>query len=195
VPEGKKVLLYLGRLHPKKGLKELVQAWSIRSKTKGRDWALAIIGWDQAGFQFELESSANVRGLDSIYFLGPRFGGEKHAAFAKADAFILPSHSEGLPMVVLEAWANSRPVLATDACNLEIGFSRGAEWRITPTVDGIVAGLDWLFNAEPSSLNSMGLKGRTLAAERFSWNEVSTSFTQVYSWLEGRGSRPDCVQE
>ena len=68
---------------------------------------------------FHLPSSK----LPSVVFLGPQFGEAKAACYRNCDAFILPSFSEGLPMVILEAWAYGKPVLMTPQCNLPGGFA------------------------------------------------------------------------
>jgi poly(glycerol-phosphate) alpha-glucosyltransferase len=159
-PEGRKVLLYLGRIHPKKGLVNLLRAWSETLKhrsTEAQSWCLAIAGWDEGGHEAELKQLATESGLKwadlrelktesrnqkaetisafsfqdvSVLFLGPLFGRDKEAAYANCDAFILPSYSEGLPMAVLEAWSYAKPVLMTPECNLPEGFDAGSAIRI-----------------------------------------------------------------
>src|SRR5208282_5225967 len=91
-------LLYLGRLHPKKGLAGLIEAWSnVRRKAEQAGWTLKIVGWDQSGHRTELEALTRKLGAgSSISFAGPRFGEAKAECFREASAFILPSLSEGL---------------------------------------------------------------------------------------------------
>jgi len=127
VEKGRRILLYVGRINKKKGIHFLLQAWgaAIRRKAAGScDWSLVIAGWGQFGHDDEFREQARDAGLtDSVCFLGPVFGDEKLAAFQNADAFVLPSQDEGLPLVVLEAWAAARPVLMTAQCNLPEGFA------------------------------------------------------------------------
>ena len=112
-----KILLYLGRIHPKKGLVNLLKAWAATINSQPsilNSWTLVIAGWDQNGHEQQLKKlSAELKVQDSVVFLGPKFGEEKAACYQNCDAFILPSFSEGLPMVVLEAWAYGKPVLMT----------------------------------------------------------------------------------
>jgi glycosyltransferase involved in cell wall biosynthesis len=130
LPEEAKVLLYLGRLHLKKGLANLLQAWSEVRRAGGeaaQNWYLVIAGWDQDGHQASLEAITLQRNIgDTVHFIGPQFGLDKDAAFRSSDAFVLPSLSEGMPLAVLEAWAHGLPVLMTPHCNLPEGFARGA---------------------------------------------------------------------
>lgn len=100
-PAHRRVLLFLGRLHPKKGLMNLLQAWTA---VPAGSWQIVVAGWDQGGHQQELQSFVHAHGLgDAVTFVGPLHGAAKADAFAAAHGFILPSFSEGLPMTVLEA--------------------------------------------------------------------------------------------
>jgi poly(glycerol-phosphate) alpha-glucosyltransferase len=231
VEPGRKVLLYLGRIHPKKGLVNLLRAWAQIQRTEGRgqraEWILAIAGWDQGGHELELKQlatelaipwadageesrkqkaeSTNQKSnfsfsefqlsafLPSVVFLGPQFGDAKAACHVNCDAFILPSFSEGLPMVILEAWAYGKPVLMTPQCNLPEGFTANAAIQIEPTVESIVAGLNTLFQSSISDLQSTGSRGRALVAARFNWARCAREMVEVYRWLLGSGAKPKCV--
>lgn len=167
-----KVLLFLGRIHPKKGLINALRAWGgvkgQRPKVQSEDeWQFVVAGWDQGGHEAELkrlcveldityaETSAGSLTGDrqftsdggaSVIFPGPAFGETKAALLRRASAFILPSFSEGLPMSVLEAWSYGLPVLMTDHCNLPEGFDSAAALRIGTSVESIAEGLRELFS-------------------------------------------------
>src|SRR5262245_31190569 len=88
-----RTLLYLGRLHPKKNLANLIRAWNEASNSErgdSRRWVLVIAGWDQGGYENGLK---RVGPDPSVVFLGPRFGTEKTECYRRCDAFILPSLS------------------------------------------------------------------------------------------------------
>jgi poly(glycerol-phosphate) alpha-glucosyltransferase len=192
-PAGRKVLLYLGRIHDKKGLAPLLEGWAQVRDAAG-DWLLAIAGWDQGGHEAELKLRASQLGVaDSVLFPGPQFGADKDAAYASCDAFILPSLSEGLPMVVLEAWARAKPVLMTPACNLPEGFAAGAALRIEPNAAHIAASLRALFDTTPDQLRAIGHNGRVLAESKFDWRTVAAQMAAVYVWILGSGPKPACV--
>ena len=196
---GRKTLLYLGRIHPKKGLANLVKAWAALEKSEVRsqksEWTLAIAGWDQGGHEKELRRLSAECGIrDSVVFLGSKFGEEKAACYRNCDAFILPSFSEGLPMVVLEAWAHGKPVLMTPQCNLPEGFAGNAALRIEPETDSIGAGLRRLFEMSADERRDMGARGRSLAARRFAWPGIASEMKAVYEWVLGGGAKPECVQ-
>lgn len=229
--EGRKVLLYLGRIHPKKGLLNLLRAWANVARPQSSDfcplpsgWTLAIAGWDQGEHEAELKRRATELGIawqdvrgqktedvgrrkevaaqssaisrpSSLVFLGPQFGVDKEACYRDCDAFILPSFSEGLPMVVLEAWAHGKPVVMTPECNLPEGFSANAAIRIETDVESIAAGLRALLAAPRSSLLALGQNGYRLAAGKFAWPTIAGEMKQMYEWVLGGGAKPPCVVE
>jgi poly(glycerol-phosphate) alpha-glucosyltransferase len=194
----RKVLLFLSRLHPKKGLPNLLGAWANCQKTdpEARDWALVVAGADDWGHERVLRHLVSDLGMEkSVLFVGPLFGDKKDRALQEAEASVLPSFSEGLPMTVLEAWAWRLPVLFTPQCNLPEGFAEGAAVRADPTVDSLTLGLKTLFRMSDSDRKQMGERGRRLVEERFSWPRVAEQMVSVYQWLLGAGPKPDCVRE
>ena len=192
---GRKVLLFLGRLHPKKGLVSLVRACGrVRRDPAAQDWALVIAGWDQGGHERALQDLVEELSLERfVLFVGPQFGEAKAASYAVADAFVLPSFSEGLPMAVLEAWSHGLPVLMTEACNLPEGIAAEAARRIEPQVGGMAEGLRELFAMSGAERARMGARALRLAAERFSWPSVAAQMKDVYEWVGGRGAPPPTV--
>jgi glycosyltransferase involved in cell wall biosynthesis len=187
----KKVLLYLGRIHPKKGLVNLLKAWATVPQS---DWILEIAGWDQGGHERELKALSSALGVDdSVRFPGPKFGEAKAACYRDCDAFVLSSFSEGVPMVILEAWAHDRPVLMTPECNLPEGFAAGAALRIETNVESIAQGLQNLFAMNAAERAQMGARGLQLARTHFSWPLVANELKQVYEWVLGGGPAPSCL--
>jgi poly(glycerol-phosphate) alpha-glucosyltransferase len=191
--ESRRTLLYLGRLHRKKNLANLIRAWKKAFNSvgpNGDSWVLAIAGWDQGGYESELKQIAVGA---SVVFLGPRFGVEKSECYRTCDAFVLPSLSEGLPMTVLEAWAYAKPVLMTPECNLPEGFSAKAAVRIGTSSDDIAAGLNQLAEMSDGDRIAMGARGRDLVSKNFSWPRIGEEMRAVYEWVLG-GEMPNTVR-
>ena len=188
-PANPKTLLYLGRLHPKKNISNLIRAWneSVNSQPGSGDrWVLAIAGWDQGGYEAQLRQLTTDFGLlTSVIFLAPQFGADKNECYRACDAFILPSLSEGLPMAVLEAWAHAKPVLMTPECNLPEGFEANAALRIGKASEEIAAGLKVLREMSDDDRSQMGNHGRALVATRFSWPRIGEQMRAVYKWMLG----------
>jgi glycosyltransferase involved in cell wall biosynthesis len=196
--QGRKVLLYLGRIHPKKGLVNLLKAWkgAIGAQSAiGEEWILVIAGWDQGGHEGELKSlAAGLEIEDSVFFVGPQYGEAKAEFYRNCDAFILPSFSEGLPMSILEAWSYAKPVLMTSECNLPEGPEAGAAICLDPTVEAIEEGLQRLALMSDLERQAMGERSLQLVKERFMWSRVAHDMMAVYRWLLGAAERPDCVR-
>lgn len=194
--DDRRILLFLGRIHPKKGLEETLRAWAhvLQDAPKiKRDWVFVIAGWDDGGHTDRLRRLVNELRLEgSVIFSGAVFGVEKANLLSAASAFILASHSEGLPMAVLEAWAHECPVFMTSACNLPEGFAVGAAIEISHEPMAMASILASSI-ADPE-LGRLGRVGRALVSERFSWDRVGSDFAAVYQWLAKRGPQPDCVQ-
>lgn len=192
VPAGAKVAFYLGRLHPKKNLEALLRAWAQAARA-GDGWWLVIAGWDQSGHERRLRQCVEALNVPRVCFSGPQFGDAKDACFRHADAFVLPSLSEGLPMAVLEAWAYGLPVLMTAACNLPEGFEAGAALEIGTDPAAIARGLQALFEHSDPARRAMGERGRALVQRRYTWPRIGEQMLAVYRWALGDGPRPEWV--
>ena len=188
-------VLFLGRIHPSKGLRNLIGAWgAVSNDAAASGWRLTIAGWDQNRHRAELERLANqLHVRSSIEFLGPQFDFDKDRCLAAASAFILPSESEGLPVSILEAWSWRLPVLMTRECNLPEGVGAGAAIIMDSDARSIAAALRQLFSMTDQERVAMGCNGRCLVEERYQWPRIGKAMTEVYDWVLGHGPRPDCV--
>jgi poly(glycerol-phosphate) alpha-glucosyltransferase len=197
LPPDAKVLFYIGRLNKKKGLTPFISAWAkIRHQEPAlsKNWHLIIAGWDQNGYEQQLKSQVASLNIGSLtHFVGPLFGSDKHAAYRTADGFVLPSTSEGLPTVVLEAWAYGVPVLMTPQANLPEGFAEGAALEIQTNIESIFQGLRAFFSMNGLEREAMVRQGRKLAENRFSWPEIAREMQRVYQWVLGQAPRPETV--
>ena len=192
VDADKNVMLFLGRIHPKKGLANLVKAWS---KVKPKDWILAIAGWDQGGHENQLKELVSEHGLtEDIIFLGPVFNDLKQACLQNASAFILPSFSEGLPMSVLEAWSYGLPVLMTKFCNIPEGFEANAAIEIQPESDSIAEGMKEFIALSSDEQGQIGRNGLELIKDKFTWPKIAAQMVDVYKWILEQGDKPDYVR-
>ena len=195
-PSDRHMLLFFGRIHPKKGVAELLRAWQLLKKSRpdiASGWRLAVAGWGDGGHVKSLELLAHELGLsgDEVLFVGPRFGNDKANILANADAFILPSFSEGFPMAVLEAWSYALPVFMTRECNIPDGFTMNAAIEISNRPDAMAETLAGaLSNAD---LEAIGVAGRELVERLYSWPLAVSKLSSVYQWVSGQGRQPSCV--
>jgi len=170
-------LLYLGRLHPIKGIENLLHA----IKKSSCDVKLSICGDGELGYVAGLQSLANQLELKpQVQFFGHVDGAIKETQFAESDLCVVPSFKENFCMVVAESLAHGVPVIA----------SRGTPWQ---KLESIGCGL-WVDNNPESladaikrirlmPLNEMGERGRTWMANEFSWESVSNQMLSLYREL------------
>jgi len=163
----KPYLLYLGRLHEKKGIDLLVSAFA---GVAPQDLHLVVAGSGSPDYAAALKAQASALGAsDRIHFIGPLFGDAKWGAFHGAAAFVLPSHQENLGIAVLEAMACGVPVLISDKVNIwpEVQAA-GCGLVDEDTADGTRRTLTCFLDSDSPARRAMGEAGRRLFAARFS---------------------------
>jgi poly(glycerol-phosphate) alpha-glucosyltransferase len=194
LPPDKRVLLFLSRVHPKKGLPLLIRAWE-RVAPQFPDWLLAIVGPDENGHEAEIRVQAKAARLeDRVRLLGPRYGAARDGIFRRADAFVLPSYSEGFPMAALESLAYRVPVLLTPMCNFPEAMAAGAGLEVRTEPDSLADGLCRMLAMPSAERRAMGERGRQLVTARYTWRELCARMREVYEWVLGRRERPACVR-
>jgi poly(glycerol-phosphate) alpha-glucosyltransferase len=115
-------------------------------------------------------------------FLGELKGEAKFIALLGADAFALPSHSEGLPVAAIEAMAAGLPIIISPGCNLPEVGSRGAGLIIQPNPEAVAGAIDCLF-ADDDRRKLMGTNGRALVEERLTWPKIAAQLLDLYAAL------------
>jgi glycosyltransferase involved in cell wall biosynthesis len=179
---GQQTALFLGRIHPVKGLPMLVEAWA---RIRPAGWHLCIAGPDEGGHKAEVEWLVEQHNLtDAVTFLGPLKGADKHAAYAGADLFVLPTHTENFGMAIGEALSYGLPVLTTTGAPWPVLVDQGCGWWVPPTVAGIEEALRAATALPPEALAAMGERSRGLASSpEFSWPGIAKAFLQTYEAL------------
>lgn len=186
-----RTVLFLSRLHPVKGLDNLVQAWA---QVRPAGWRLVLAGPDAGGHRAEIEQAARDLGLaDEVTFTGAVSDEEKWTLYHEADLFVLPSFSENFGIVIAEALAAGRPVITTTATPWQDIEAHQCGWWIETGTEPLARAL-----AEATSLSdeqrcAMGARGRTLIEQSYSWTHIAEEMNAVYAWLLRRGDRPECV--
>jgi glycosyltransferase involved in cell wall biosynthesis len=183
-------ILFLSRIHPKKGLPHLITAWS-RLAVRFPDWLLMVAGPDELGHQAEMERLVAEKNLSShVQFTGPLYGSDKLAALNGAELFVLPSFSEGFSMAVLEAAAAGLPVMLTPQCNFPELTMCGGGLEVPPDDSGCEGGLKQLLARSSVELQEMGQKGKCLVNRTYTWSHAAQKLLQVYAWLAGDAPKP-----
>ncbi len=172
VLRGKRWLLFIGRLHHKKGLDLLIPAFA-RVSRKFPDHLLVIAGIDEGGYENTVHQMIKEFGLtDKVVFTGPVYGAIKVRLLKEADAFVLTSYSEGQPIAVIEALGCGVPVLVTTPCNVPEVASAGAGLVVPTSIESIVPALTDIMR-EDCLREVMGQNARNLAESHFTWQKVA----------------------
>jgi glycosyltransferase involved in cell wall biosynthesis len=188
-----RVVLSLGRIHPKKGLDRLVRAWA-RVEAAHPDWRLRIVGPDELGHAGELAALVAKLKARHVFIEQSVVGEAKIAAFQRADLFVLPTLNENFAITVAEALAAGTPVIATKGAPWRALQSEGCGWWIDHGVEPLAAALDNAMIMTRKTLQSMGAKGRAWMARDFSWDRVASDMLSVYRWLSLGGEAPSTVR-
>lgn len=194
-PKGtrKREVLHLGRIHPKKGIDRLLQAWAmVAPEIPG--WRLRIVGPSEGGHCAELEAQAQRLSLDdSVSFEGPLYGADKEKAYRRAALFVLPTLNENFGMVVAEALAHGTPVISTKGAPWQGLRTERCGWWIEHGPEALAAALREALFTPRECLSMMGARGRDWMARDFGWEAIAKRMGEVHAWTRGQGKQPECV--
>ena len=178
---GKRVVLFIGRLHWIKGLDVLARSFAMAAR-KFPDSMLLVVGPDD-GARGTMESILRSNGvLERAVFTGTLTGEHKRAAFQCADLFVMPSYSEAFSNAVLEALGASLPVVISDRCNFPEVAEHGAGF-VVPSNDVAVCEAMGSLLSDSSMGDRMGRNGRKLVTERYTWKAAAASMVDCYRSL------------
>lgn len=189
---GQPYVLFLSRLHPKKNLKALLAAWkTIRSTAK--DHLLVLAGPDELGHGLELRGIVESEKIENVVFTGPLYGAAKSEWLRGSKLVVLPSLSEGFPVVLLEAAAMEKPVLMTPACYFQELETCGGARISGTTAKELAAALEGLLTMPDQELRLMGEKGYDLVSSQYSWESISGKMAELCKALVQKTTLPDFV--
>jgi glycosyltransferase involved in cell wall biosynthesis len=174
-------VLVLSRLHPKKGLDVLIDAFlSLMQQEKFRRWRLVIAGDGPEDYVLKLKrKAASSLQRDRILFTGWVKGEEKDALLNSASLLVLPSHQENFGLCVMEALAQSVPVLVSPHVNLAPDIaSANAGWIAAVEKDALAITLGEAL-ADENELVNRGRAGKELSL-KYSWDRTAKNLADLY---------------
>lgn len=176
--------LFLGRLHPVKGLPLLVEAWQ---RVRPAGWRLRVVGPDEGSHRAELEALVAAAGLAGVWtFEGELVGAAKTAALATASLLILPTHTENFGMVVAEALVHGIPVITTKGAPWERLPSERCGWWTEISAEGLATALSEATRLGPDELAVMGERGRRWMERDFCWKTIASDVRSMYARALGQ---------
>ncbi len=190
---GKKWLLFLSRLHPKKGIDNLLYTWQSLIN-QFPNWHLIIAGPDLIGYRAKLESLTTQLGLTKqVTFTGMLSGERKIAALSQSDLFVLPTHSENFGIAIAESLAYGVSVITTKAAPWKDLIDYDCGWWIYDDKNDLKKALIEAMNLSDEERKEKGYRGRIMVEKKYSWSVIAEEMSTVYHWILGDGDYPNCI--
>lgn len=173
-------ILFLSRIHPKKGIDQLIRALSVLPDT----FSLEIAGEGEASFIQELKQLASDEGVaHRVKWLGGVYDTLKWTTIQEADIMVLPTHSENFGIVVAEALASGTPVITTHGTPWQSLNEEHCGWWIPYGAEPLRRALTEYASCTADQLREMGLNGRRLVEKNFSTQTIAKRFVEMYQRL------------
>jgi glycosyltransferase involved in cell wall biosynthesis len=183
--------LFLSRIHPKKGLLDLVRAWSV---VRPNAWKMIVAGPDERGHLAEVQRAVREAGVESWFeFIGAVDDAAKWALYRSAELFVMPTYSENFGLVIAEALGSGLPVITTRGTPWREIESHRLGWWIPVGADALATALREATTLPADALGAMGRRGRDWVSAHYAWDALAARMGEVYGWLLGRRERPGCV--
>lgn len=179
-PDAPLRILFLSRLHPKKGLPLLFDAVA-RVSARGVDLHVDVAGAGEASYTALLRDQVRaLRIAERVCFMGEVHGDDKRRAFASADVFVLPSSDENFGIAVAEALAAGLPVVVSDRVALAADVAAYGAGRVVPLdPEALASAIMQLGDRDVASATAG--RARRLAVERYSWSRVARELVSLYA--------------
>jgi glycosyltransferase involved in cell wall biosynthesis len=189
---GDRRVVFLSRIHPKKGLDLLLEAWRRLGEAR-TGYRLTIAGPGEPADVAGLERQLVALGDGGVEYVGPVFGDDRIRLLLDADLLVLPSHSENYGMVVAEALACGRPVVTTTGTPWSSLGRDDCGWWVDPQSEALAGALREALSAPVARLREMGMNGRRLVEREHSLRSTAGRMEAVYEWACGLRTRPEWV--
>ena len=189
----KKQILFLSRIHKKKGVDLLIDAWNNLHKDFP-EWVLKIVGNGESGYIKTLKARITAGNEDgSIILSPPVFGKDKIDLYQTSSLFVLPSYSENFGMAIAEAMSCGVPVITTE--NTPWGFLNETDsgWSIPLSLEQLERTLREAMGGDPSVLYKKGQYAGEVVRTRFDYRNTSRKAIDLYEWILGNEKKPTFI--
>jgi glycosyltransferase involved in cell wall biosynthesis len=190
--EQKRTLLFLSRIHPKKGVDVLLRAWR-NVQDRFHDWNLCVCGPDCNGHLSRMRRLAESINTERVTFTGMIPEERKSGYYRSAQLYVLPTHNDNWAVTVADALAHAVPAIVSRGAPWSGLEQYGCGWWIENTVDMLTDCLRSALALPPSELAEKGRRGRCWMAREFSWPLAGQMMHNTYRWLVHGGPAPQWV--
>ena len=192
IDDGRNIMLSLGRIHPKKGLLNLLKAWK-RSGFLYQKWRLVLAGFPDKEYLKKLNDYINKNNLhSSVIILGPLVGEDLENIYKNSKIFVLPTYSENFGLVVAEALSYGLPSITTKGAPWSILKKENAGWWCEPNIDELIKIFLQISKLRDKDYKLMSNNASRISKD-FNWDLISLSYVKLYKWVLGLESKPDFV--
>ena len=186
-----KTIIFMSRIHKKKGLELLIDAW-IKFHKDYEEWQVVIAGPLDSNYALKLKSATESK-VPRISFVGQIRGADKERLLSSSSLFVLPSYSENFGIAIAEALAHGTPVITTTETPWKEVSSYNCGWWVPPIQSEIETSLLNALNLGVETLETMGNRGVSLVRDHYSWDKIAADMNLLYSWLNNSSKKPDFV--
>jgi len=185
INEDTKILLFLSRIHPFKGLKLLLESIKcIEEDFVQNNWIFVIAGIDEQNHEGELKRFVKKLNIGNIVkFVGPQYKEDKINALDSSNCFILPSKGENFGIVVTEALSRGLPVITTKTTPWKHLEDNNCGWWVERNKESFISVILELFECSDGLIDKMGEQGRELVKDRYNWPKISQQSVNIYKWV------------
>lgn len=209
----KKQILFLSRIHPKKGIEILIDAFSNINKKRKEfsDWKVLIVGNGEIAYIEKLKQYIKTINMQNQIIVSPPvFGKAKIKTYHESSIFCLPSYSENFGMVIAEAMSCGVPAITTDSTPWELlngekstmgasldilGEDKRTGWCINLNIENLEKTLLEAMTMNPEELYELGQKGSKLINENFNYRNVAQKNKILYEWILNKKAKPSFISD
>ena len=186
-------ILFLGRLHPIKGIEKLLNAWSVLCD-QFRNWQVIIAGpEDKIGYKKVLQDLVTSRHIPRVTFLGPIHGEAKSQLYADAELYVLPTNSENFGITVAEALYQGTPAIVTKGAPWRALTDEKCGWWIDNTVVALQRSLQEAMQLSKEQRGDMGVRGHDLVTHTLNWKNIGSKMKRTYQWMLTPEDKPNWI--
>ena len=189
----KKQIVFLSRIHEKKGVEFLISAWK-QLRTIYPDWNVVIAGNGDATYIQKLKRNIKTNGLDDcMKIIPPVFGEEKYNLYCESSLFVLPTYSENFGMVIAEAMSCGVPVITTNGTPWQELNEKQLGWCIDLSLESLVKTMKEAIELGKDDLFDMGQRCSQHIFKTYQFTAVADKNKAVYEWIKKKNNKPNYI--